>query len=180
MSSRTKLSAFTRPSGRSRKVTPTNTTTIAPVAQEVEKDTPESMLRQLAPSMGLQEDQIKELVSLRYPNNSSVLSLDKIDVFYEIIGFLRMRPYEEVVEYLREVLREEDVITNLPTLQSSRDKIMVNLYLLLQREIGVKGVERCKRCGSNEVVFAEKQTRSADEPTTVFIRCVQCGNRWRQ
>jgi len=27
--------------------------------------------------------------------------------------------------------------------------------------------------------FYQKQTRSADEPMTVFITCKNCGNEWR-
>jgi transcription elongation factor S-II len=38
----------------------------------------------------------------------------------------------------------------------------------------------CKRCKKRECEFYERQTRSADEPMTVFITCLNCGNRWRQ
>jgi transcription elongation factor S-II len=37
---------------------------------------------------------------------------------------------------------------------------------------------RCK-CGKRECVYYEKQTRSADEPMTIFIMCVHCKNKWR-
>lgn len=39
---------------------------------------------------------------------------------------------------------------------------------------------KCGRCKKRECTFFEIQTRSADEPMTVFIRCVNCGNSWRQ
>lgn len=38
----------------------------------------------------------------------------------------------------------------------------------------------CYRCNKRETVFYELQTRSADEPMTKFITCVNCGNHWRQ
>ena len=39
---------------------------------------------------------------------------------------------------------------------------------------------KCGKCKKNECTFAEFATRSADEPMTVFIRCIHCGNSWRQ
>ncbi len=39
---------------------------------------------------------------------------------------------------------------------------------------------KCGRCGKRECTYYEMQTRSADEPMTVFIKCLNCNNRWRQ
>jgi DNA-directed RNA polymerase subunit M/transcription elongation factor TFIIS len=38
---------------------------------------------------------------------------------------------------------------------------------------------KCGKCRSQECHFYQLQTRSADEPMTVFVRCLSCGNRWR-
>ena len=38
----------------------------------------------------------------------------------------------------------------------------------------------CNRCHKRECTYYELQTRSADEPMTIFITCVNCGKRWRQ
>jgi DNA-directed RNA polymerase subunit M/transcription elongation factor TFIIS len=38
----------------------------------------------------------------------------------------------------------------------------------------------CKRCHKSECTYYELQTRSADEPMTIFIQCVNCGKHWRQ
>ena len=37
----------------------------------------------------------------------------------------------------------------------------------------------CEKCGNNEAVWWMPQTRSADEPTTQFYRCVKCSYTWR-
>ena len=37
---------------------------------------------------------------------------------------------------------------------------------------------KCRRCGSPEVSWEQKQTRSADEASTVFCTCTKCNNRW--
>ena len=39
---------------------------------------------------------------------------------------------------------------------------------------------KCGRCKSRKCVYYEMQTRSADEGMTVFITCLNCGNRWKQ
>ena len=38
---------------------------------------------------------------------------------------------------------------------------------------------RCGRCKKRECVYYELQTRSADEASTIFVRCINCGNGWK-
>jgi len=37
----------------------------------------------------------------------------------------------------------------------------------------------CGKCKQKKCTYYQMQTRSADEPMTVFVTCVNCGNRWR-
>jgi transcription elongation factor S-II len=37
----------------------------------------------------------------------------------------------------------------------------------------------CGRCKSKKCTYYEMQTRSADEPTTVFVTCLNCGKNWK-
>jgi len=39
---------------------------------------------------------------------------------------------------------------------------------------------RCTRCGKRQCTYYEMQTRSADEPMTQFIRCLNCSKQWKQ
>ena len=39
---------------------------------------------------------------------------------------------------------------------------------------------KCRRCQKSECTYYELQTRSADEPMTIFITCLNCGKEWRQ
>jgi len=41
-------------------------------------------------------------------------------------------------------------------------------------------VFKCRRCKSNKTTYYQQQIRSADEPMTTFITCLDCGNRWKQ
>ena len=38
---------------------------------------------------------------------------------------------------------------------------------------------KCAKCKGRETCYYELQTRSADEPMTIFITCLNCGNRWK-
>ena len=36
----------------------------------------------------------------------------------------------------------------------------------------------CRKCKSNKCTYYQLQTRSADEPMTTFVTCIDCGCRW--
>lgn len=60
-------------------------------------------------------------------------------------------------------------------LKIKRDKIKYDL-----KPEAMTDVFKCRKCGSRSCSYYEIQTRSADEPMTQFINCLDCGNRWRQ
>ena len=37
----------------------------------------------------------------------------------------------------------------------------------------------CRKCKGNQCTYYQLQTRSADESMTVYVTCIQCGNRWK-
>lgn len=37
----------------------------------------------------------------------------------------------------------------------------------------------CRKCKSKKCTYYQMQTRSADEPMTTFVTCIDCGNRWK-
>ena len=39
---------------------------------------------------------------------------------------------------------------------------------------------KCSNCSKRQCVYYELQTRSADEPMTLFVLCLNCGKQWRQ
>ncbi|KAK7258476.1 hypothetical protein RIF29_24055 [Crotalaria pallida] len=38
----------------------------------------------------------------------------------------------------------------------------------------------CPRCGHDKASFQQFQTRSADEPATIFYMCLKCKHSWRE
>lgn len=53
-----------------------------------------------------------------------------------------------------------------------------NKLLYLTKEEAMTDEYKCRRCKKRETSYFELQIRSADEPATLFITCVNCGNRW--
>lgn len=63
------------------------------------------------------------------------------------------------------------------------DKYLTNINDDLPEQIKLEdrpdGLFKCGKCKSYKTEYNEKQTRSADEPTTKFCYCHNCGNRWK-
>jgi DNA-directed RNA polymerase subunit M/transcription elongation factor TFIIS len=58
--------------------------------------------------------------------------------------------------------------------KNERDK-----FISTARPMAMTDQFKCSRCMKRECSFVELQTRSCDEPATLFIQCVKCGYRWR-
>jgi transcription elongation factor S-II len=43
----------------------------------------------------------------------------------------------------------------------------------------LSGMFACGRCKGNNTSYHQVQTRSADEPMTTFVCCLDCGKRWK-
>jgi transcription elongation factor S-II len=63
----------------------------------------------------------------------------------------------------------------LMDIKLKRDKIKHEL-----KPEAMTSLFKCGKCKSRETSYYEVQTRSADEPMTQFITCLNCNNRWKQ
>lgn len=59
--------------------------------------------------------------------------------------------------------------------KENMDKAMV-----AQAERSISTSLQCGKCGQRKVTYTEAQTRSADEPMTLFCTCLNCGKSWKQ
>lgn len=46
--------------------------------------------------------------------------------------------------------------------------------------VAARAAAQCPKCGNGEAYYNEVQTRSADEPATLFFRCVKCHHNWKE
>ena len=42
-----------------------------------------------------------------------------------------------------------------------------------------EGIFMCKKCKSKKTTYYQLQTRSADEPMTTYVECMDCNNHWK-
>lgn len=47
------------------------------------------------------------------------------------------------------------------------------------QEQSAEGLFMCGKCRTKKTTYTQAQTRSADEPMTTFVTCLNCGNRWK-
>ena len=61
-----------------------------------------------------------------------------------------------------------------------KKKIKRKLEVVEERESKPITTEDCPKCRHNKAYHWSMQTRSSDEPETLFFKCVKCAYRWRQ
>lgn len=66
--------------------------------------------------------------------------------------------------------RWKDILDN----QKERNKYLYEVDKALATD-----AYTCGRCKKKECTYYQMQTRSADEPMTTFVTCLNCGKRWR-
>ncbi len=83
-------------------------------------------------------------------------------------------------EYLCEKMTAEEMFPEFWSAFNYNKYKEVDDYLKFkEKEEQKDGILKCGKCKSFKTEYTEKQTRSADEPTTKFCYCRNCGNRWK-
>jgi DNA-directed RNA polymerase subunit M/transcription elongation factor TFIIS len=62
--------------------------------------------------------------------------------------------------------------------RESFQRMLAEKSALMETRVAYKSSLTCRRCGSNDVSYEVKQTRSSDEACTAFLVCITCQNRW--
>lgn len=75
--------------------------------------------------------------------------------------------------------RVNGIYHNLPSLELNRMNFEIEKDIFRNKPLLGKGLFKCEKCGSDDTEDYEKQTRSADEPMTVFVHCRKCNARFR-
>lgn len=76
-------------------------------------------------------------------------------------------------EMANSALKKQRVRDRKWSMEDSRNDLKVSSNTILTNQF------KCGKCKSRECKYSQAQTRSADEPMTVFVSCLSCGNQWR-
>jgi DNA-directed RNA polymerase subunit M/transcription elongation factor TFIIS len=108
------------------------------------------------------------------------------DSLQKVLCLLDMPIGQNIIEKALEgnvEMIEEHEIEALTNYGQWRDSNLASIKkaktVLEEREETIDAFIVCKKCKSNAVDTEQKQTRSADEPMTIFCMCRRCGSRWR-
>lgn len=71
-----------------------------------------------------------------------------------------------------------ETIENEATARKERFHNMLHEKYEALNDESYEALVKCRKCGSSEIAWEEKQTRSADEAATLFCVCSKCKNRW--
>jgi transcription elongation factor S-II len=128
------------------------------------------------------EDATKMTIVKRWDNKLFVVVyLNKFKQIY----FTLKNP--EIIEKIKTgVFISKDMAfkTNQQLYPEKWDKIIEDKKLRLENKYFPK-IEastdnfNCRKCKSNQCTYYQLQTRSADEPMTTYVTCINCGNRWK-
>ena len=134
------------------------------------------------------QEQADVLASLKFKRGDFVLTLEDRYFIYEVVNMLNELSYEQVVGFLTEDWEEKfgsgpglrrKILFENSLLASAKDRLNMDMEIYKTKVEVSKGAVDCKKCGSDETLSVEHQRRSADEPTTIKVTCLQCGYKWR-
>lgn len=106
-----------------------------------------------------------------------------------------LRKYRSVlynIKSIKELIDEGnnvDTIMNMKYFEIDPKRWASTLDALKKREIGSlvaytddvhDGLLTCYQCKSQKTRYTTMQTRSGDEPTTIYARCLSCGLMWTE
>lgn len=127
------------------------------------------------------------LTSLKFQSGDNILTLEHRPFVYEIVNMLNSLDYDVVYNFLNagweKVLGQgaglrKRIIFENPLLEGAKERLAMDMEIFRNRVDVSKGAVDCKKCGSDETLSVEKQLRSADEPMTIRVTCLQCGYKW--
>ena len=108
-----------------------------------------------------------KIMFLRHIKPNTTLSDDSLESIIKYVDYIDP-----------ELLGGMDSLKLNPTINQ---KYIEELELRNEQKLNVKFSEmyKCGNCGKKRAKIREAQTRSADEGSTLFITCIECGHEWR-
>jgi DNA-directed RNA polymerase subunit M/transcription elongation factor TFIIS len=79
-------------------------------------------------------------------------------------------------------MRPEDLWPDGPYAKTMEDRIIKEMrkqYVEREARDNLVGLFTCARCKSKKTTYYQLQTRSADEPMTTFVTCLNCDRNWK-
>ena len=122
-----------------------------------------------------------------YSKNNKIIYMNKLKYLFELlhsesklynINLIKNIKSEKISAYDLINLKPwdlcKDIWKDIIEEQNKTDKIVMDKTPIYTTDQFV-----CSKCKNNKCKTYSLQTRSADEPTTIFVNCIKCDNTWR-
>jgi transcription elongation factor S-II len=150
-----------------------------------------TILESLCYSQSLKAGSLHGIKVWQYSTGSVLFETDKLELHEREL----MSSYSDAIQEVLEKLKLPEVKKKLLEDPYNTDDFEIftafgkwrlkyfegisNAKKVLEEKIEESSFIQCKGCKSNAVDTEQKQTRSADEPMTIFCSCRKCGKRFR-
>mgnify|MGYP001261090386 CR=1 FL=1 len=109
------------------------------------------------------------------------------DKYYELYNLLDKNSNLYNKNILDNLKKNNKYILSIPFLEPHElypdnwNKIIEKIKLKEYKKNNIDATDlyRCSKCGERRCKITQQQTRSADEPMTVFVVCLVCGNTFK-
>lgn len=96
--------------------------------------------------------------------------------FYELYCEYQLQPNKE---HLFEFLKNKKFLYDSDAFQEISERIKEEENFIISPPKLSEGIMVCKFCKSKKTISYEKQTRSSDEQSTIFVKCMDCSKSFR-
>ena len=103
----------------------------------------------------------------------------KLDIVPQLVCRLQRKELEstKLAWYSPEVLDPSGLYSQA-MFKLKQKELMLEAAKVKQDE-DYAGMFKCGKCKSKKTTYYQMQTRSADEPMTAYVTCLDCNNRWK-
>nr|QBK90625.1 MAG: transcription factor S-II [Pithovirus LCPAC104] len=127
----------------------------------------------------------QEILSIK---NRDIIDYKDTGLILVIVNLIREIGYKDLNNFLDKVsfLKDKrsiksEIIFNNPLTKNLQEKSIENIKSYEKKPENVEGLfGECAKCKSLKISYVQIQTRSADEPMTIIITCVECDNTWKR
>ena len=113
-------------------------------------------------------DMFDNLIYKKYGN-----SVEYINCIYQLSGMVNDYSVKECYD----LIKNDEIKWNLPIYKENKIEEEEEFNFVEHPFEAVDSIMECK-CGSKKILSFAKQTRSADEGMTVFLKCLDCNRKW--
>jgi transcription elongation factor S-II len=92
---------------------------------------------------------------------------------YIITNLLAMNITPQSLAFMTHQELNPDMWKSLIELKCKKDESKFNTVIQPSTDVYV-----CRKCKSRKCTYSAQQTRSSDEPMTIYVSCLNCGKNW--